>query len=185
MKSMTKIFAALVALSPFMAQAGLFEFSYTFNNNGDSVQGSFSGDQNGNLIENLSDIIVSVNDVELTAPLFDYRIECEDTGCFWVSGGVVSFDGTLNNFVFMDDATFPATFDYTNYFLQVPEFVDEGIQAQTGMCFDNLSICNSEINDGNTGNSWQLTRVEVPEPMTLALLGFGLAGFGMAKRKKF
>jgi len=124
MKNILKLvgitFALLVNTT---AQADItydYVYNYTFNN-GEIVSGSFTGSENGNLITNLSNITARLNGNEFTTDSsgslygFSYlpdvgglaltpnASEILGPKAAWAIGdAVASFDGTENNFLFID-----------------------------------------------------------------------------------
>lgn len=184
------LISALAASSA--SQATLFNYSYTFES-GNTVSGSFDGTANGNLITNLSNIFVSLDNVALNGSgnLFGSHY---DYNYGFVSGGAVaSFDGTQNNFLFID-ADFPNSYNYTNYFYQIGQ---SGTNLTDQSYAYNASNGNYAYdypaNYGYTGHNYSSSRwsingqsqatAQVPEPAPLALMAIGLLGTIVVRRK--
>jgi len=154
--------------------------SYTFSETlqgGTKITGSFQGDASGNLISNISNISVAFDGDAFNGSghLFSAAIS---VGIGWVSGAVVSFDGTQNNFAFVDSDIANGNFWLTNYFWSFTSLPE--INSLDRACNRN-DICV----DG-PAQSWSVTTVNpVPEPETYAMMlaGLGLLGFKARSRK--
>lgn len=96
---MKKFALAALLLTTVSAHAtSSFNFSYTFAS-GDIVNGSFSGNANGNLVTNLSNITAFFDGIAFpgNGSLTSYS----NVSGNWVAGaGVASFDGRENSFMF-------------------------------------------------------------------------------------
>ena len=113
-----------LALIPLLAQATLFDFSYTFQSGyGDNrgveptlVQGSFIGEADGLYVKNLSDIKVTIQGRDFSNSLTSI-LYSPTSGNPWdtSSEGQISFDVNLNNFMFVD-SDYASSGSYTNYF---------------------------------------------------------------------
>jgi VPDSG-CTERM motif len=150
-----------------------FDYSYTFGS-GDVVTGSFDGIVNGNLVNDLSNVSLNVNGVSIGGTMF---VNSWDMVPFaWVAGGAVaSFDGTQNNFWFVNSDWIDGDVSYTGYFLSL-----SALDAYSG----DYSVANGFNNDNSLNSSWSLTRRSVPEGgATIALLGGALLGLAAFRRR--
>lgn len=145
-----------LAFTPLLAQATLFDFSYTFQSSyGDdrgieatTVEGSFNGDADGLYVRNLSDITISIQGRDFSTPLTSI-LYSPTTGNPWDKSleGDVSFDAALNNFMFVD-ADYINSGSFTNYFYMIHfgDFTQRQASNDNGgysYGFDDDSLLNS------------------------------------------
>jgi|GEM_PF-1808579 len=169
-------------------------YSYKFDN-GEIVSGSFTGSENGNLITNLSNITANLNGTEFTTNAsgslyaFSYvpdnlslDLASHASGVIgpraaWASGSAVaSFDGTGNNFLFIDSINPDGNF--VNFFA-------------IGSAFGSASsVAKGPGPDGHLVNEifsparWSVAQTPVPVPAAVWLFVSGLLGLlGMNKRR--
>lgn len=189
----------LTALSSLHAHAAQYNFSYELSSGG-LVSGSLTGTQNGQFVENVSNVSVFFNGNAFTGSTDFYQPYFFVAGCCFVSGApAISFDGNLNNFLFSDVA--PSTTTPVNYFTMNgtdKDFYHTGDQSPlrtASVWFGNAYVsdvtANSPTYPGANGgfdaNRWSLTvAAPVPEPETYAMMlaGLGLLGLMTRRRKQ-
>jgi hypothetical protein len=187
MNKLITIAALISAVFAAPAHAGaIYDYNYAFTN-GTVVNGSFTGTANGNLITDLSNISVFINGFAYNGngSLFASRIATTDWGYTWQSGGgVASFDGLENNFLFID-TDYPNNYSYTNYFYDVRtpgHSVYAYGQGQQG--YNAYDYNAGMVTSGVWSVQAQLPVNDVPEPSSVVLIGLGLAGLLAARRNK-
>ena len=170
-----KRFLLVAALFPISAFASVFNFSYTFGT-GDKVTGSFTGDLQGTLISNLSNVSVVLDGKPFPSSIFS--VTSWSDSAFWVNGGAVaSLDGLQNNFNFRGGDYSGAVYA----FFAVPFF---STQTNSAQAYISLAWNNYPVDvTGYDARNWSVTAVPEPETYAMMLAGLGLLGF-MAKRKK-
>lgn len=186
MKKLSRLLAALTLLAATtVVQATTYSFSYSFNSTPwftstpMLVTGSFDGDANGNLIDNLSNISVVENGVAFigNGTLFSSYKLSSDPLNVTLFAGVASFDGLQNNFNFTDGMH--------NWFQMVPAL--GGNARTTSAVIGDWPLAIYAIDAGRyapTTSNWSITAV--PEPASYALLIAGLAVLCfMARRQAY
>ena len=181
----TGLLAAL-ALASFAANAGTYNFSYSFdpNSTGDGnplvVTGSLSGDLVGSFLQNVSDVQVALNGVAFNgAPLFAEGFNATTGLADNTVAPVISTDASQNNFIFadVDVATNPT--GASNYF-----FISGG---QTfAINFNTSDVSGNPISgyENTVNSSWNLVAAPVPEPESYAMILAGLGLVGAIARRR-
>jgi hypothetical protein len=204
----TLVTAALTALCG-AASAASFQFSYVYeplqyaayppaytdNTQQISLTGSFEGSRNGNLISDISNVLLSVNNVPLFGgnPVFvssfqnvtyacdplSYQPSCADdpsgsyTEAGWVAGNAtLSFDGLQNNFSFADlPGGFANSFAFY-HLLASPSFDTDFVYVTKSTTVNNLNLVYRAADISN----WSVTEISpVPIPGAHLLFLTGLA----------
>ncbi|MDB5815721.1 MAG: hypothetical protein JWN23_2838 [Rhodocyclales bacterium] len=182
MKLVRLIAALAIASCPFLAEATVFDFSYTFGS-GAIASGQLTGTQNGIFVDNVSNVSVSLNGHALVGGDL-YQPYAFIAGCCFVAmTPVISFDGNLNNFIFANgppndpsDTNF-FTFDgvdgpWQHVALSLPPYPYETDVSLNGVGYTQPD---GHVEDAFDASRWSLTVDNaVPEPATFALVGLGL-----------
>jgi len=181
MKVLQILAAVGLALCGLPAKADLFNFTYTFHD-GSFVSGSLVGDANGQFVDNVSNVSMSLNGNSFAGSPNLYSLSY-DASHGWqnTNPAKVSFDGSLNNFLFID-SDYPVNATYTNYFQFVSfQGIAEAYSSPLG-----ADVFDSGGNPIDPSR-WSLANVTtpIPEPETYAMLlaGLGLLGFAARRRK--
>lgn len=188
MKSIKAIIIS-VLLFPCLSHASVFDFSYLFQGGyGDDrgleptlVKGHFSGERNGDYVKNISDIHISIQGREFSNNLISI-LYAPEIGNPWVydQEGLVSFDASLNNFMFTD-AGYLTQGTNTNYFLFINHAPTEFTLRQASN--DNGGYSYGFDDNSYINTSWTLVE-RVPEPSTLILIFSGLLLLGIKRISK-
>jgi len=177
MKNLLKAAALVAALSSCAANASTFDFSYVFGD-GQSLNGSLSGDLNGAFITNISDVQVSFNGASFSStPLFAAAWNTNTHAWDNTIPAIVSTNALLNNFMFAD-TNVPTDFGTSAYFYFVNDPASPGDQVLA----NNLNTGDIALDDLPNG-SWSITAAPVPLPAALPLLLSGLGLFGALGRR--
>ena len=182
------ILAAVVALSATTSYADTFNYSYTFSF-GTVLSGSFDGTAQNNLVTNLSNITASINGtpIEGSGNLYNWHHDPTNVHSTLVIGGAVaSFDGTQNNFLFMNsDNVYEVFCCVTNNLLPYVDINSTNDRTWFEYRVSGELYTKYESIDNQSLSAWSLSQVSaVPEPATLALLGLSLAGVVATRRRK-
>jgi hypothetical protein len=143
-----------------------FDFSYEFGN-GFKVTGSLEGIQNGEFIENVSNVLLFFNGTPVAGPIYTGML---DSSINWVPGAVVSFDVSKNNFIFVNGSL--ASTSYSAYFeiISSPPYTRSLASAYNGGNYLEESP--------SVTSSWSLTPAIIPESSTYLAAALLLLPFG-------
>jgi hypothetical protein len=179
----TKLIFAAALLTSVYAKGSTFDFSYAFSGGGPLASGSFEGTRNGNLIDVIGGVTLSLNGTPLSGPF--YLESWTDNGLLgYVNGGaVVSIDGTQNNFLFINTDYANNDYSYTAFFGSVNNMQFPFDTVQT---FDSGPMALGYWRDFGVQTSWSVSeRSSVPDTTaTFTLLGASFIGLA-ALRLRF
>ncbi len=169
--------AGAAALGSGAAQAGEFNFSYTF---GDSTAftASFDGTRVGDSVEGVSNVQAWLNGTALNGPLLVGAWDSAATSFDTAVAPTISLTNVaLDNFIFADGTT-PLGSDTTNWFYLVnsPDLLALGAPAVFAALVDGTAAA-----DDVPGGAASLS---VPEPMTALLFPAGLGLLGVLRRRR-
>ncbi len=143
------------------------------------MTGSFDGDISGNLVTNLTAIRAYMDGVAFNGNGSLFGSHYDVSSASWVSGGAVaSLDGTQSNFLF-SDADVPISFAFSNYFYAIPLGSDA---TSSTYAFQPAVNANSFYPYAYHASRW--TARAVPEPASTVLLGIGMAGLSILRRRR-
>ena len=162
--------------------AAVFDFSYTFGD-GLKATGSLTGTQNGNFVENVSNVSLAFNGTAVSGSIFASKY---DANLGYLTGAVVSFDGLLNNFLFTNSDLAGGDFSYDSLFYMFNAAVSPYGSA-TAEAYAPPAI--GSIDLPTSASRWSLTAAttnpSVPDGgSTAVLLGVGLAGLVWSQRRR-
>jgi hypothetical protein len=191
MKIITRfyLFTVIIGLNAAMCYGTTFEYQYVFpdyaddlgmTNNPLTISGTLDGTQNGNFINNVTNVTMYFNGIQVTGPI--YAANFVRYGGHWGStpyvifynNPVISFDVLLNDFIFANSDVLNGNTSYNTYFYaKIAENDSAG------------SIPGSALGRywayGNAG-SWSLQAV--PETAsTLGLVSMALIFLGIGRRR--
>ena len=167
------LFTATLGLAVSVAKADTFNYSYLFGD-GLSVTGSLEGTQNGNFVENVSNVSLFFNGSAIPGSSI---VTASYDGSAFVDGpAVVSFDAWSNNFLFHSN-------DFDIGFYMVNETVF-GSNSVTAYAFtEDLFLASTE--ETSQDGTWSLKASPVPESAsTFALLGLTVTGLLWLRRRQ-
>ncbi|MCX6953571.1 MAG: hypothetical protein NTV51_15580 [Verrucomicrobia bacterium] len=158
-----------------LARAATFDFAYTFGD-GTLVTGRFDGVQNGSYAADIAHVQLAINGTAVTGNLFAATFDGSD----YVNGAVISFDGALNNVLFVNSDYVGGDYGYDSYFLmRVPEFGDIAAAYSFPAGADALIAPTEAVN----ASAWSLS-VNAPDSApTAALLGLATLGLLTLRRR--
>jgi hypothetical protein len=165
------LLAAGCGLTAASSRGDTFAFSYTFQS-GVDVTGTFDGDPIGNLIFNISDTSLSVGSYVLPGAVYDESFN----GAQYVDGGaLMSFDGAINNFFFINSDYANGDNSFTGYFGSIVSVPLGGNFAQAGAPSISGNVVDQPIN-----SSWSVkdTTETVPDGGSTATM-LGVAALGL------
>ena len=185
----------ILSLSAVSSHGDTFDFSYTFADNYYSsgfvteFSGSFQGIRNGIFVDNVTDVSLFFNGIPVNGPI--YTATYNPILNRYVNGALVSFDVTMNNFLFINsdyanngnqvatDYAYADSFPASLPNLTGPYTVAIGLNNPFGGLVETFDIPSVQAN-------WTLTDVSSSVPdggSTVAMFGTALAGFAFIRRK--
>ena len=107
----TLIILGLLRLSVSSTVATTFTYQYTFDNSL-VVGGTLDGVQNGDFVENVSNVSMYFNGNRISGNIFTAVY----SGSGWSNGSIVSFNALQNNFLFINDDLVNGAYNYNSLF---------------------------------------------------------------------
>jgi hypothetical protein len=185
---MNKLVSRLTALAALALgcsaplSAATFDFTYVFGT-GETATGSFDGTQNGNIVEDISNISLVLNGVAIAGPL---QATAFQPG--WAGNAVVGFSVNDSNFIFTDRDPPPFDGNYQpgdHFFFLVAPYLQSASSY-----IDAVQVSEFAVNANGGPTGWTLTERTAQAPgvsdtaSTATLLGLALAG-AIAARRRF
>ena len=171
MKKFVLVAACVAALSSVCAQAETIGFSYTFLGGADVISGTLNGDLVSGVVQNISNLQVSLNGVAFNGPLtlgaWDSAAGVFDTAV----NPVLSTNAAANNFIISDDIS-GANSTAVFYMSSALDLLAAGAPAVTGSIINGETAFDTLATDGK----WNLAPVPLPAGLLLFSSGLGLVG---------
>lgn len=167
------LYTIILGLNAALSYGTTFDYQYVFpydNITGDplTVSGTLDGNQNGNFIDNVTNVTMYFNGNQVTGPIYAVSFEGGYTNT-----PIVSFSAALNNFMFINSDVLNGNNSYNAYFYKTPTLGDS------------VSSGSHWANNWNSSN-WSLQAVPetVPDAVsTIGLLGCVLTGLVIVRRR--
>lgn len=158
------------------AWANSFSFSYVFTA-GTSVGGTFEADRSGDLISNVTNLVLTVEGYTVPGTLF---LASADGMGGWLNTPVFSFDLASNNFIIADTDWAAGDIASTASFYILEGGIGIGADVIAGGTFD--------FDFSPAGGTWKLIDLSdptsVPDGGATAGLLLGTLGFALFVRRK-
>jgi hypothetical protein len=155
------------------ARADTFNFSYVFGD-GLTVTGSLDGTENGNFVENITNVSVFFDGNAMAGTIFTSQF---DSGSY-LNGPVVSFDALQNNFIFANSDLVNGDFGFDSIFYML----NASVFSDTAVAYSSLGYASQD--DPTAAANWSLSRAAVPDQgTTIALFALGLVVLGWLRRQ--
>lgn len=180
LKKLAFCVAVACACSAAQAVSTVYDYSYQFQN-GQSISGSFTGQEAGGLITNIGNVTGQISPGGVNGGyVFHDLLPGSYNNFTGIShtGAVVAYDGLHSNFFFTNATD-------TNWFYVFPNIGGSPLEqakldGERFIDFDNrnyvaanFSVAAEQVGDPGV----------VPEPASMALLGLGLAGIAAMRRR--
>jgi len=168
---LAQLLTLALGLSTVSSYGTFFSYDYTFGD-GLVVSGTLDGTQNGNFVENISNVSVFFNGTAMPDTVFTARYD----GADYLGGPVVSFDALQNNFLFMNSDLSAGDFGYDYIFAMF----NASVYADTALAFSSLGFASQDWPTAR--DSWSL---RVPDSgATVVFVGLTIMGLARTRRKK-
>lgn len=149
-----------------------FNYSYTFED-GLEVSGTLDGTQNGNFVDNVSNVSLFFDGGDLSGTIYTSMYD----GLNYLSGPVVSFDALQNNFLFATSDLAGGDFAYNSIFYMLNSSVFE----DTALAFSTAGAGYASQDFPTSSGRWSLT---VPDGgSTIIFMALSMAGLAWIRRK--
>lgn len=168
---LTQLLTLALGLSAVSSYGTFFSYDYTFGD-GLVVSGTMDGTQNGNFVENISNVSVFFNGTAMPGTVFAATYDSAD----YLSGPVVSFDARQNNFLFMNSDLAAGDFGYDSIFAMF----NASVYADTALAFSTLGFASQDWPTAR--DRWSL---RVPDSSaTIVFVGLTVMGLAWVRRKQ-
>lgn len=153
-----------------------FEYAYVFSSG--EVTGTFKGTQNGDFVEGISNITVNFSGgIAVTGPIYTGTYDSSGGGGY-KAGAVISFNGALCNFIFVNSDLVNGDDSFDSYF-----YIDNS-GGWAGKAYPNPD---TELVEDLVPENWTLTAVSTGVPdvaSTFTLLALALVPLGWLARRR-
>lgn len=151
-----------------------FTYSYTFGD-GLVVSGKFTGTQNGNFVDNVSNVSLFFDGFALPGTIYSSMYD----GLNYQTGPVVSFDALQNNFLFATSDLAGGDFAYDSIFYML----NSSVFDDTALAFSSTGIGYAAQDYPTSSGSWSL---KVPDSgSAVVFMGLTMAGLAWVRRKSW
>lgn len=162
---------AFASLLPAVASASTITYAYTYTfGDGNVISGTLDGTPIGSVVNNVSNVTILFNGVALSGPVFTSQFD----GSSYLAGPIVSFDASLNNFVFSNSDLVGGDFGYDSLF----GMLNASVYADTAFGISSLGFASQDW--PTVASRWSLGEKTSPGGETVPDAGATLLYLGLA-----